>query len=55
MTGECKYCFCTEDDPCFLRHGETCGWIDDTKTCCTAPDCAILYVADWPASTVVTL
>lgn len=63
MYGECKYCHCTEHNPClrsastadWMDVSKTCSWIDETQTCCTAPNCVILFVADWPTTTLVTL
>jgi hypothetical protein len=43
--GTCKFCHCTEDDPCRIYGGDTCGWNDGTRTVCTAPGCMNAYFA----------
>lgn len=34
--GICRFCGCTETDPCFdLLNNTTCGWDDSGRTVCT--------------------
>jgi hypothetical protein len=37
--GTCQFCGC-HGDSCSTRTGDTCGWTDSTRTCCTA-DCCV--------------
>ena len=39
--GRCRHCGCTEDRPCRLEDGETCVWLDSTRTVCSAPGCIV--------------
>ena len=48
--GQCKYCKCTEENPCGLPCGDTCGWITRQQNVCTAPSCARQYFASLKAS-----
>ena len=42
--GKCRYCGCTEDNPCSVppyNEGDVCGWLSGTRrTVCNAPGCA---------------
>jgi hypothetical protein len=45
--GVCRYCKCTEEMPCMLSSGDTCGWEHGTdRTVCTAPHCISNYWRD---------
>jgi hypothetical protein len=37
--GECRHCRCSESSPCKLPNGDTCMWIDKTRTVCSSPSC----------------
>lgn len=38
--GCCRHCGCNGPDrPCVLRDGDTCCWIDSTRTVCSSPGC----------------
>jgi hypothetical protein len=37
--GTCRHCRCTEDNACRLAEGETCSWMDRTRTVCSSPSC----------------
>lgn len=37
--GCCRHCGCTEDHACRLFDGDTCCWIDNTRTVCSSPRC----------------
>jgi hypothetical protein len=37
--GTCRHCGCREADPCRLASGDTCGWIDKTRSVCSNPGC----------------
>jgi hypothetical protein len=39
VPGQCMYCRCTEDRPCTLPNGDTCGWLNNNRTVCNAPRC----------------
>ena len=39
--GRCRHCGCTELGPCRLEDGETCVWLDSTRTVCSAPGCIV--------------
>jgi hypothetical protein len=39
IAGVCRYCRCTEANPCHLPDGEACNWFDPTRTLCSAPAC----------------
>ena len=39
--GRCRYCGCTELEPCRLEDGEACCWLDSTRTVCSAPACIV--------------
>jgi hypothetical protein len=41
VPGTCRHCGCTESSPCALPSGggDTCGWIDKTRTVCSSPGC----------------
>jgi len=38
-SGVCRFCKCTETEPCTLQDGEACGWIDKDRNCCNNPAC----------------
>ena len=44
--GQCRFCHCTESNACKLPTGDPCGWMDGTRTVCTAPGCQIAYFAE---------
>jgi hypothetical protein len=44
--GTCRFCHCTEADPCRIPGGDTCAWMDGTRTVCTAPACQNAYWAE---------
>lgn len=49
--GVCKYCGCTEDNPCRTRPtGEPCV-VDEECNVCSGPDCLIRYNADRKSET----
>lgn len=35
----CRYCGCTESNPCRLRDGDQCGWGDTGRTFCSRDAC----------------
>ncbi len=35
ITGQCRFCRCTEQKPCTLPSGEDCWWFDKDRTVCT--------------------
>jgi hypothetical protein len=39
--GTCRHCGCTESEPCLLPSGggDTCGWFDKSKKCCSNYPC----------------
>jgi hypothetical protein len=39
VSGRCRYCRCTEDNPCRLPEGDACSWFDRSRTVCTNPAC----------------
>lgn len=46
--GICRFCHCTEDDPCFLQVDDemtTCSWFDSAQTVCSNPRCIDRYIA----------
>ncbi len=43
--GRCRYCRCTEDNPCRLPEGDRCCWWDRTRTLCTGPACLTAHYA----------
>jgi hypothetical protein len=44
--GQCRFCRCTEDDPCRVPGGDTCSWFDKSCTVCTGPACITAYFAE---------
>ena len=44
--GRCRFCRCTESDPCRIPGGDTCGWFDKSRTVCTGPACITAYFAE---------
>jgi hypothetical protein len=44
-TGRCRFCRCTEDNPCRVPGGDTCAWYLKTRDVCTAPACITAYHA----------
>ena len=44
--GTCRYCGCTDLDGCRLPDGETCCWIDATRTVCSNPSCIRAHEAE---------
>lgn len=46
MTGQCRYCGCTESNPCKLQTGEECSWYDKVRTVCNGPSCVRQYEAE---------
>jgi hypothetical protein len=50
VPGACRYCGCTESNPCTTETGEPCAWFDNDRTVCTAPGCiGQFHVDDWNA------
>jgi hypothetical protein len=43
--GKCRYCGCTESDPCRLQDGDECSWLNTRQTVCNAPGCQRQYYA----------
>jgi hypothetical protein len=43
--GECRYCHCTEVDPCTLSDGDTCSWANRERNVCTGDKCMRAYLA----------
>jgi hypothetical protein len=41
MTGQCRFCRCSEDRACRLETGETCHWTDAEQTLCSNPKCLV--------------
>jgi hypothetical protein len=43
VSGECRYCHCTDSDPCLIRDGVGrlfgCSWVDAEQTICSMPMC----------------
>jgi hypothetical protein len=43
IAGICRYCLCTDEDPCFIRDGmgrrRGCMWVDAEQTICSMPLC----------------
>ena len=37
--GVCQICSCTAKEPCNLRDGDECAWLDERATLCNNPDC----------------
>lgn len=37
--GKCRFCGCTELEPCTLSTGDPCIWYDAGRECCTNPNC----------------
>lgn len=35
ISGVCKVCGCTEDNPCFNPEHDTCWWVDEDHTLCS--------------------
>ena len=47
--GACRFCRChgpEGDDPCKVPGGDTCGWLDKTRTVCTGPRCIVAWFAE---------
>lgn len=44
--GRCRFCRCTETDPCRIPGGDTCAWYVATRDVCTAPGCITAYHAE---------
>jgi hypothetical protein len=44
--GQCRYCKCTEDDPCKTPGGNECGWVTAKKDRCSAPGCLVAFDAE---------
>jgi hypothetical protein len=44
--GTCRFCRCTEDDPCRIPGGDSCSWYVATRDVCTAPGCITAYHAE---------
>ena len=44
--GVCRFCHCSEANPCTLPTGDACGWFDAERTVCTAPACLNAYFAE---------
>lgn len=47
---ECRYCGCTEHDPCLMRDGlgriRGCAWLDPEHSVCDAPSCVAMLGLD---------
>ena len=43
--GQCRFCHCTEADPCRIPGGDTCAWYIASRDVCTAPGCITAYHA----------
>jgi hypothetical protein len=43
--GHCRYCGCSEEDPCSLcrRDHDGCAWHDRARTVCSAGPCSSQY------------
>lgn len=39
VAGTCRHCGCTDGAPCISKGGETCAWVDKTRTLCSNPAC----------------
>lgn len=39
VSGTCRFCGCTEANPCNLRTGDNCCWVDSDRTVCSRPSC----------------
>ena len=37
--GVCRYCRCSPEEPCRLRTGDDCHWINGARNCCSNPAC----------------
>jgi hypothetical protein len=37
--GTCRFCHCTESNPCVLPNGDPCSWFDMSREVCNAPAC----------------
>lgn len=44
--GRCRFCGCTENDPCHIGRYLTCYWIDETKTVCSNLACVEAEIAE---------
>lgn len=42
----CRFCRCTESDPCRIPGGDFCSWYVATRDVCTSPGCIIAYHAE---------
>lgn len=42
--GVCRYCGCTQFNPCVRRDGSPCGWWDLDLTVCTRPECVTAHM-----------
>src|SRR3954465_4503581 len=45
VSGECRYCHCTEMRACMTLRGP-CAWADRLQTVCTAPRCLTAAIAE---------
>ena len=45
QSGVCRICGCTESTPCIIS-GESCWWVDKTKTLCSNPKCTFAAPAE---------
>ena len=46
VNGVCRYCGCTNDEPCRLGNGDQCGRARTDGTLCTGPRCVTQYDKD---------
>jgi len=48
--GQCRYCGCTEQQPCMIRHVTGlitgCWWVDAEQTVCAMPMCQMGAIED---------
>ena len=50
--GECRYCHCTEENPCRLPpSGDPCAWFNAERTVCSRGQCILRCQAELKAST----
>lgn len=48
--GTCRFCRChgpDSDDACKVPGGDTCVWMDNTRTVCTGVACQVAYFAEF--------